>query len=299
MAADVAHDEIEIDGLRFHCATAGDGPLVLFHHGFPSCWVSFRLQMEALADSFRVVSIDGLGANTSSKPDDLDRYRLPALVDLVDRIALRLGGDERFCLVGHDWGAALAWAFALARPERLHAVVAMSAPPYNQLLELLRTNDDQRTRSSYMWEMRTGRLHRFMTGDPDRLYHAICGPLEGLPHFDAAMAAEFRAAFAVPGAIDGGIDWYRANIPPLDRIDGFEVWPSSDASTAVPALQIWGDDDETFVPEFVDDLGAYSSNLTVHRMPGTRHWPMIEHPEEINALLHGFLGRAVTSSRSA
>lgn len=299
MATDVVHAEVEVDGLRFHYAAAGEGPLVLFHHGFPSCWVSFRPQMEALRDSYRVVSLDGLGANTSAKPADLGRYRLASLVDLVDRVAVELGGGEPFCLVGHDWGAALAWAFAQSRPERLHAVAAISAPPYNQMIELLRTNDDQRARSSYMWDMRDGGLHRFMTTDPDRLYDYICGPLEDLPDFDEAMAGAFRAAFAEPGAIDGGIDWYRANVPAVDALADFEPWPSAVAVSRVPSLQIWGDDDQTFVPEFLDDLAAYAEDLSVLRMPGVRHWPMIERPDEVNASLRELFGRAVTSSRSA
>ena len=299
MSIDLVHAEIEVDGLRFHYAAAGEGPLVLFHHGFPSCWVSFRLQMEALADSYRVVSIDGLGANTSSKPDDLARYRLASLVDLVDRIALELGGGDPFCLVGHDWGAALAWAFAQARPERLHAVAALSAPPYNQMIDLLRTSDDQRGRSSYMWDMRDGALHRYMTTDPDRLYDYICGPLDELPGYDDEMAAAFRAAFAEPGAIDGGIDWYRANVPARDDLATFTAWPADDAATTVPVLQIWGDDDHTFVPDFLDGLGAYADDLTVHRLAGVRHWPMIERPDEVNSLLRDLFGRAVTSSRSA
>ena len=299
MTADLHHAEIEVDGLRFHYAAAGEGPLVVFHHGFPSCWVSFRLQMEALCDSYRVVSIDGLGTNTSAKPDDLDRYRLPSLVDLVDRIALEFGGDEPFCLVGHDWGAALAWAFAQARPERLHAMAAISAPPYNQMIDLLRTSHDQRSRSSYMWDMRDGGLHRFMTTDPDRLYDYICGPLEELPGYDDEMAAVFRAAFAAPGGIDGGIDWYRANVPARDDLADVTPWPSASATTRVPTLQIWGDDDQTFVAEFLDGLDAYAADLTVRRMAGVRHWPMIERPEEVNALLRELFGRAVTSSRSA
>lgn len=291
---------VDVDGVRLHYVTAGSGPLVVFYHGFPACWLSFRHQMEALADDYRVVSVDGLGANLSSKPDDLSLYRVERLVEQLDQLARQLGGDQPFSLVGHDWGGALAWTYAQVHPDRLDHVVALSAPPYNQLLELLRTNDDQRARSSYMWEMRDGERHRQMTADGGRrLWEFAYAPLRLLPNFDEAMDLGFRDAFAVPGAVDGGINWYRANVPPLDQIETFEVWPSRTARVRVPGLLIWGDDDRTFVPAFIDGLPDYVDDLTVERLEDTGHSPMIERADDVNRMIRDFLTRPVRASRSA
>jgi len=293
------HGYVDLGEVRLHYVEAGSGPMVLCHHGFPSCWLSFRFQMEALAADYRVVSVDGLGANLSSKPADLSLYRVERLVEQLDQLTTQLGGGEPFSLVGHDWGAALAWAYAQAHPERLHGVVAIGAPPYNQLIELLRSNDEQRLRSAYMWTMRDGKQHRSMTRHHGRdLWDHIYAPLRSLPHFDDAMDLQFRDALAVPGAVDGGIDWYRANIPTLDAIESFEAWPSRTARARVPGLQIWGDDDQTFVPEFIDALPDYVDDLSVLLLRDTGHWPMIERPDDVNGAIGDFLARTVTSSGS-
>lgn len=286
--------------LQFSYLAAGAGPLVLFHHGFPSCAMSFRLQMEALAANYRVVSIDGLGANRSSKPADLSLYRVGSLVDQLDQVALQLGNGQPFHLVGHDWGAALAWSFAQAKPQRLHSVVGISAPPYNQLRHLLATSEDQRARSSYMWSMRDGKHHRWMTANGSyNLWEQAYAPLRALPHVDQVMDDAFRTALAQPGAVDAGINWYRANIPLPEDLHSAPVWPEPTAQVGVPAMLIWGDDDQSFVPDFVDGLDNYVPDLEVLRFADTRHWPMIEHHTEVNTALRTFLARTTGASDSA
>ena len=132
--------------LNLHYVEAGSGPLVIFYHGFPLFWFSFHHQMRALAKHYHVVAIDGPGVNLSSKPRDLHPYRLSSLTEQVDALARHLAGSARFSLVGHDCGGALAWAFAQQYADRLNKVVALNAPPANQLIHLLATNPDQRAR---------------------------------------------------------------------------------------------------------------------------------------------------------
>jgi pimeloyl-ACP methyl ester carboxylesterase len=287
---------VELDAIRLHYVEAGDGPLVVCVHGFPSCSASFHFQVDALARDHRVVAIDALGANRSSKPEDLSAYRVERLVDQLDRFVLAVGGTDPYSLIGHDWGAAMAWAYAQALPDRLSGLIAIAAPPYNQLIELLRTSEEQRTRSTYMWSMRSGSHHRFMTGNGGRdLWEYAYAPLRGLPHVGPDLDEQFRDALAVPGAIDAGINWYRANIPDTDQLDDFEAWPSRWASTPSPVLEIWGEDDRTFVPTFLDGLANYADDVEVYRMANTGHWPMIEHPDEVNQVIRAFLARTVTT----
>jgi epoxide hydrolase 4 len=103
---------------RLHYVEAGRGPLVILYHGFPSFWYSWFDQMEVLKTRYRVVAVDGLGANLSGKPADLAPYRVEALAKQLDGLARHLNGKRRFTLVGHDWGAALAFAYAQAYPAR-------------------------------------------------------------------------------------------------------------------------------------------------------------------------------------
>jgi len=285
-----SHHYFQHQGLTLHYVAAGSGPLVIFYHGFPLFWFSFHHQMRALAAHYRVVAIDGPGVNLSSKPEDLAPYHLSSLTAQVDALAHHLTGSARFSLVGHDWGGALAWAFAQRYPDRLNKVVAINAPPANHLIHLLATNPDQRTRSRYMWSMRSGDVHAWMTADgAHNLWQQAYARFRDLPHYTTEDDEAFRRGLAQPGAIDGGINWYRANIPVAAEICDADYWPSKSAATSVPALLIWGELDDTFVASFIDDLPDYATNLTVHRLQGVGHSPMLETPDAVNDLLLNFL----------
>ena len=281
----------ETGGCRLHYVEAGQGPLIVFYHGFPLFWFSFHHQMKALKKDYRVVAVDGPGINLSSKPGDLALFRLPKLARQLDELARHLAGNEPFYLVGHDWGGALAWSYAQGYQDRLHKVVAINAPPTNQLLGLLETSLEQQKRSSYMWSMRSGKQHQFMTENgAERLWKNAYAGFRKLPHYTEEHDEIFRAGLAQPGAIDGGINWYRANIPELGEISDGDYWPSRHAGTSVPSLLIWGETDTTFVPEFIDDLPRFAENLQVRRLPGIGHTPMLETPEETTRILREFLG---------
>lgn len=287
---EVSNHYFETGGCRLHYVEAGEGPLLIFYHGFPLFWFSFHHQMEALKGQFRVVAVDGPGVNLSSKPDDLSCYKLENLAHQIDELAWHLAGDEKFYLVGHDWGGALAWSYAQGYPERLHKVVAINAPPTNQLLGLLETNEEQQKRSGYMWSMRSGKQRQAMTENGAELvWQNAYAPFRKLSHFTPEHDETFRQGLAQPGAINGGINWYRANVPQLGEITESDYWPSKHASTDVPAMLIWGENDGAFVSRFVDDLHHHATNLTIERLPGIGHTPMLEVPDETNKLLKKFL----------
>ena len=291
-SGDFKHRFVDIESVRLHYVEAGAGPLIIFFHGFPLFWFSFHHQMHALKDAYRVVAVDGLGVNLSSKPDDLSLYKLPALAEQLDTLARHLIGDEPFNLVGHDWGGALAWSYAQHYPHRLKKIVGINAPPTNQLLGLLETNVEQQKRSAYMYTMRDGEMHQRITENGAHLmWQNAYANLRKLPHYTAEHDEVFRQGLAQPGAIDGGINWYRANIPPLDKISDGDFWPSRNASTAVPGLLIWGETDQTFTPEFIDDLPRYVEHLEVCRLPGIGHTPILESPDQVSDILRAFLAR--------
>ena len=287
---DYQHGYFETGGCRLHYVEVGAGPLLILYHGFPMFWFSFYPQIEALKTQFRVVAIDGPGVNLSSKPRNLEYYKLENLALQIDELARHLNGDEAFFLVGHDWGGALAWAYAQHYPHRLHKVVAINAPPANQLMELLASNTEQQRRSSYMWAMRESDLNESMTENgAARVWERAYAPFRGRPHYTAEHDEIMRAGLSQLGAIDGGINWYRANIPPLGDITEADFWPSRYASTPVPAMLIWGQKDQTFVPQFIDDLHRYATHLVVEILPEVGHTPMLEVPEITNKVLKDFL----------
>ena len=114
---EISHRIVPANGIRIHCAEAGDGPLVLLVHGFPESWYSWRHQLPALAEAgYHAVAIDVRGYGRSSAPAAVDAYRM--LCHLGDNVALvEALGESSAVVVGHDWGAPIAWNSALLRPD--------------------------------------------------------------------------------------------------------------------------------------------------------------------------------------
>jgi pimeloyl-ACP methyl ester carboxylesterase len=285
---------LDLGEVKLHYVEGGKpvdtAPTIIFYHGFPSFWYSFHLQMERFAKDYHVVAVDGLGANLSSRPDDLAHYKIENLASQLDQLARHIAGENKFYLIGHDWGGALSWAYAQYYSERLHKLVVICAPAFNQLLALLESNVEQQKRSSYMYSMRDGKIHQAMTqNNNQQVCDNICKSLRHFDHFTEESEQRFREGLGTPGAVNAGINWYRANIPSASSITDSDFWPSRDARTTVPALLIWGESDQTFVPEFIDELPKYAENLQVLRLNNTGHSPMLEKPNEVNQALHKFL----------
>lgn len=275
---------------RIHFVEAGDGPLILLYHGFPSFWLSWHDQIEFLASDYRVIAIDGLGAGLSSKPEAPDAYTVQALAEQLDRLAEALSPGERFVLIGHDWGAPLSFAYAQWRPDRLRGVIGMSAPPLNNLLSQLAASPEQQAISDYMQRFRAITLETITANEiaktvAEQSYAKLADNGELSPR----EIELFHASVGRAEAVHGGMNWYRANIPPWDEIDGESQWPSADARLNIPALFIWGEADGIFLPEIIDSLLKTETNLQIARLPGIGHWTPMEQPELANSAIRTFL----------
>lgn len=126
--SELIHRVVDVGDGRIHCVEAGTGPMVLFVHGFPESWYSWRHQLQALAEGgFRAVAVDVRGYGRSSKPTPIEAYRLLALAG--DNVGVvRALGEDTAVIVGHDWGAPIAWTSALIRPDVFRAVGSLSVP---------------------------------------------------------------------------------------------------------------------------------------------------------------------------
>jgi pimeloyl-ACP methyl ester carboxylesterase len=277
---------------RLHYVEVGSGPLVILYHGFPSFWYCWFDQMEALKARYRVVAVDGLGANLSAKPEALESYRVPALAAQLDALARHLNGKRRFTLAGHDWGAALAFAFAQAYPARLRGVAGFSAPPFNQFLDLVRYDAAQQARSAYMQRFRALTLADIRARDvPSAIFAQAYGALIASGALSEAEAELFRKALADPAAIHGGMNWYRANIPPFAEISDSDYWPARGTNLTVPALLVWGNDDQTFTPSFLNLFEALEPRPQLVRIDGMNHWTTMESGTEATDALTAFVDR--------
>jgi pimeloyl-ACP methyl ester carboxylesterase len=111
------HEFAEVNGVRLHYVTAGEGKLIIFLHGFPEFWYEWKNQLSKFGKDSRAVAPDMRGYNLSSKPSEVEAYTIPLLVEDLHQLRRHLGA-EKFILVGHDWGGAVAWFYALYHPEK-------------------------------------------------------------------------------------------------------------------------------------------------------------------------------------
>jgi epoxide hydrolase 4 len=288
------------DSNRLHYVEAGQGPLVVLYHGFPSNWFSWFDLMEVLKHRYRVVAVDGLGAGRSAKPTNLAPYRIDRLARQLDRLAQHLNGGRRFVLVGHDWGGALALAYAQANPGRVHGVIGMSAPPYNLFLDLVTEREEQRQRSAYMQRLMGQSRDDFeRSGLAPRLARQVYGALREAGALTATEAALFERSVGEVAALDGGVSWYRANVPKFASLGRAHRWPRHNRPIRVPTLIVWGEEDRTFLPEFLDRMPAYAGSLTVFRQPGVGHMTPIEGSDQSSIRIARFIDGLCASPRKS
>lgn len=275
---------------KLHYVEAGKGPMVILYHGFPSTWFSWFDLMEELKHSHRVVAVDALGAGRSAKPEQLAPYRIDRLARQLDRLALHLDGRRKFILVGHDWGAALSLAYAQAYPKRLNAVVGMSAPPYNLFLDLVSSNHEQRRRSAYMDRfVKQTKVDVQTSGFAPRFAAQVYGGLRDAGHLSIEEAEIFQNAVGDLDAMYGGINWYRANLPPFESLDKVVRWPRHNRPIKVPVLMVWGESDQTFLPTFLDSMPAYAEKLSILRIQDVGHMTPIENSDKLVGKIADFV----------
>ena len=282
---------VTVDGLKMHYVAGGSGKLLVFYHGFPAYWYHWKHQLKTLSKHYRVVALDALGANLSDKPAEVDAYQIGKLAHQLDKVIQELADDRPYVLIGHDWGGALAWAHAQQNPAGLEKLVVLNAPPYNLFLELLKSDPRQQKASSYVYRLSAEEADERL-GQDDALGMWQIGGYQRAVERGLLSEAEsqlFRTALARPGVVTGGLNWYRANIPPMGQITEEDFWPSRTAGTKVNSMLIWGSTDRIFIPEFIDRLADYTDQLRVEVLPGIGHSPHIESPDKVSELIRDFV----------
>jgi pimeloyl-ACP methyl ester carboxylesterase len=318
--SDVKHRTVETNGIRMHFAEQGTGPLVVLCHGFPESWYSWRHQLQALADAgFQAVAPDMRGYGQSDRPEEIEKYTLLHLVgDMVG--LLDALGAETSVIVGHDWGAPIAWHAALLRPDRFRAVIGLSVPfrpraPARPTTLMPQTADalfyqlyfqspgvaeaefehDPRLSIRSMLYSASGDAPRGARGEAIGMVPrqggfmtAMVNPASLPPWFGEADVNFYAAEFARTG-FRGGLNWYRN----IDR--NWELLaPFAGARVTVPALYIAGDRDLVVAFRGMDQLIPNLSKFVPQlrgtiMLPGCGHWTQQERAREVNAAMIDFL----------
>jgi epoxide hydrolase 4 len=287
------HHQIIANQLRFHVVEQGftgtkikqnSKPLVILLHGFPECWYTWRHQIPVLAEEFRVVAPDLRGYNLSEKPTEVSAYRLNYLVEDVMALADHYGA-EQFYLVGHDWGATVAWATALLHPERVSKLVALQVPHPQCFVDHMK--GAQLQASWYIAAFQVPVLPELMMSLDNYRFveQGFLHPSTKPGTISKADVQVFKEACAQPGALTGGLNYYRANLGPNHKLgDEYK------APVKVPTLFIYGEKDFAILPETVADTKKYVEGTYQEvRLPDCGHWVQQEAPEAVNQALLNFL----------
>lgn len=282
---DIETRTVTAGGLAFHFAEAGpaNGPPVILLHGFPEFWFEWRDLIGPLAAAgFHVIAPDQRGYNLSAKPPRVDDYRLDVLAGDVFALADALG-IGRFAVVGHDWGAAVAWWMATIKPERLTRMAVMNAPHPAVWRDAMDRDPVQRKKSRYVRMLQTPLIPELTVRAGG--YRSLVGGLRSGKRpdsFPPQVVAKYQAAWRRPGALTAMINWYRA----LFRQD---LPIPAARSLATPTLILWGEQDVFAEVALADLSAALCADVRQERFADASHWLPHDEPEAVAAHLLKFL----------
>jgi pimeloyl-ACP methyl ester carboxylesterase len=267
---------VDTNGVRLHTVQAGpeDGPLAVLLHGFPEFWYCWHDQIRILAnDGYRVVVPDQRGYNVSDKPDGVDAYHLDELAADVAGVVDDCGRESAH-VVGHDWGAGVAWWLALHHPDRVETLTAVNTPHPSAMETALRTRWGQRLRSWYFLAFQmpavpetVSRVGNFRLLERNMSRTSLPGT------FTAADFERYREAWSRTGALTAMVNWYRSVVRSRPR-------PATDRVT-VPTLVLWGTEDRFLDTRLAHESADYCADARVSLVHGATHWLPHEEPVRV------------------
>jgi pimeloyl-ACP methyl ester carboxylesterase len=279
--------KIDANGFSFAVDEAGEGDhLALCLHGFPESRFSWRYQLPLLAElGYRAWAPDLRGyGETEPKPRQVSAYLIDRLMEDVAAL-IDASGARTVTLIGHDWGAALAWTFAANRVRPLERLAIMNVPHPAVMSAHLRKSWAQLKKSWYMFFFQLPAIpERIMTRNgAAAIRQAFHGMAIDKSHFTPDVLDRYAADAQRPGAMTGMVNWYRAAFRLQGKLAG--PWPVIET----PTLIVWGEEDAALGVELLDGTDAYVRDLTVKRLPGVSHWVQQEAPEAVNVILRDWL----------
>lgn len=284
LADDFSIIRVNANGLTFEVAEAGVGDqLALCLHGFPELNYSWRHQLPLLAKmGYRVWAPNQRGYGGSARPPGIENYTIDKIV--ADAAALFDASKAlKLTLIGHDWGGAIAWFFAINKIRPVERLVVMNLPHPCCMIAALR-HWPQLRRSWYIAAAQIPWLPEWWLKrrSAARIRRIFYDMAVDKSRFTTSVLDVYAAAAKQPGALTAMLNWYRAVIRHRMVI-------ANGGRVDMPVLIIWGEKDQALGLETLDGLERYVPDLTIRRLPGVSHWVQQEAPEAVNAILADWL----------
>ena len=278
---DVAHNMIPTNGINLHVAQAGsvDGELVILLHGFPEFWYGWRSQIGFLAEhGCRVWAPDQRGYNLSDKPQGIAAYKVSTLAaDIVGLIDA--AGREQAVIVGHDWGAAVAWHLAIHHADRVKKLAILNVPHPQVMNQTLRTSPEQMLKSWYMGYFQLPLLPEgmFLFGEGNLAALTLTATSRPGTFTDRDIP-HYLQAWKQPVTATAMINWYRALLRYTPDMEG-------EQRVTMPALIIWGAKDAFLSSSMAQRSIEKCDHGRLVMIDQATHWVQHEEAERVNALL--------------
>jgi len=281
------HKYLTVNGIKVHYVEAGeaDKPLLLFVHGFPEFWFSWRHQIKYFKERYRVVAMDNRGYNKSDKPSGIESYLVNNLVEDVKGLVEGLG-VSKFTLVAHDWGGAIAWYFAALYPEMLDNLIICNLPHVLALEEAQKGTWKQMFKSWYMLFFQCPVLPELFVMMDD--INIMEQNMKDAKEKDKDVLEAYKHAFQDFTSWNRGINYYRA----AATNKGMQFTKGVRAkmkSIEVRTLHIFGTADKYLTVSAAQDSAKYVKNYQLELLDGVSHWVQQEAPQEVNKIMETFL----------
>lgn len=279
---------IYANGYEFEVDVCGDGArLALCLHGFPEHSISWRHQLPMLADLGYTAWAPNLrGYGNSSRPDSMGAY---AIEDLMEDVAglIDASGCRETVLIAHDWGAVIAWYFAMRQIRPLQKLIICNVP-HPGAMSSGGLSFEQLKRSWYIFFFQIPRLPEWMLGRDDAkaigemIRNSACNP----ELFPDELLEVYSDNAAQPGALTAMVNYYRALVrgggARRQQQQGFPI-------IRIPTLMVWGEEDVALTKETTYGTEKFVENLTIRYLPRVSHWVQQDAPDAVNAMMRAFL----------
>lgn len=282
------HYYIEVNGVELHYVKAGNGKkLVVLLHGWPEFWYSWHHQIIELSKKFTVVAVDMRGFNESEKPKGKENYQAHIVGNDIAELIPKLGFKKAH-IVGHDWGGAIAWGFAMNHSQLVDQLAVLNCPHPKIFIKFLKKEPQQILKSWYMFFLQLPILPEFLLEKTLKQFfrYFVKGWCYNKDAFSEEEIQLYVDAYMKPGALTATINYYRAMMQVTIRN------PSNIPSRKISSdtLLIWGENDQALSKEMTYGMNPYFEGiLEIKYIPNCSHWVQNDAPEAVNEYLMAFL----------